>query len=374
MTTLTARPIAVRSVPPVRRRRTLAGGPPARLGSGGVLPTGRGDSAGTGRIREPDGLERWRAAVAASPRRARPTVAQCRAVLAVIRSNGSLGDAAEASGLDVGSLLDVVIGVGTRLSQGAVGSCPVVAKAFACTGPAARSLGGPGLYPGPGSTVIVILGSGWDRGATHLRSVNRAYASVAVSDGGRDDWAIDRWRSTTDVEQVLTYGHFAHLYAVATGVMATLTGISEDREVQAAYVRAFDMMADTVAASGAAVTRLCQSRTPAEVLQSLPACFWSLERAAGVLHRCAGAAASGDLEAAVKLSQLVAGVRSGVTRTPARFFPRSLADLTHAQFRAITAVLGHRVQDSVEGTAHVDAGLESFTAALLAGRSGPGAM
>lgn len=334
------------------------------FGSGPLHPAGR--AVRPVRIAAPDGLDAWRAELSEQTRPVPPTTAQVVKVIAGVRAGTALPSLARKVRLSQARVLDIVVGVGSRMSQ-ANKTGPKADRTMSLEEARQVGIDEDGLA-GLNGELVVVLGPGWDRNAAHGRDIGRAFAAVVMADPAGDDRPVERWLATQSSEQAVTYGHYAHLYAVATGKMRTFTGLTDDRDVREAYLRAFDDLADAVAAASAAVTGLCHpSVTPQRTLELLRACYWMVPDAR-TLAGLAKAGAAGDPVAAGRLRVALGNLRSVLTRRPTLFFPRDLSDLTARQFYAILAERGHHSSD-ISDSARAQTDLTDIGSALAAIRA-----
>lgn len=200
----------------------------------------------------------------------------------------------------------------------------------------------------PQAATLVVLGAGWGRTAGHGRDIGRSYAAIAPADEAADNRPVSRWLGTLFEEQPITYGHFAHLRAVATGKMRMFDGLTEDRDLQEAYLRAFETLAEAVTVGSAAGPRLCRDElAPGQVLALLGNCFWMVPDAR-LLVGLAKAAHAGDPVAGSKLRLALGNLRGAIARTPAVFFLRSIGDLSATQYRTILARRGFHPSDMAD--------------------------
>lgn len=329
--------------------------------AGGVPRAPRVGLARPQPVSAPAGLEDWRERVAALPDQAAPSSEQIAAVLAGVRQHTPLAELSSRTGLDVDAVLDVVVGVGSRLSQ-ANKTGPKAGRCLTLRSAGRAGLDGPGVHQVDGE-LVVVLAAGWERTAPHGRDVARAYGAVSVTTCEGDARATERWLATLETSVELTYHHFAHLYAVAAGTMPTFTGLTDDPAVQRAYVEAFEIVTARVSQASAAVSRLCTGNpTPARVLELLRSCFWMVPQTRH-LAAAARAAQDGRPVGAANLSRGLASLRSDVARRPSLYYPRHLGDIPAACYRVLVAQLGYR-HDDVTDQVRVETDLSGLVAAL----------
>lgn len=299
-------------------------------------------------IAEPAGLSAWRLAAGERTAAADVTPAQALVVLAGVRAGADRPSVESAAGLGSDQVMDVVAGVGSRIGQ----ANKVGPRAASClsTSRGARAGLGPGVHEHDGA-LVVVLAAGWGRTRKEPRDVSRSYAAIALSDPAGDDAAVRKWSATTTDDAEVTYQHLAHLYAVAAGAFPTLDGITADVNVQKAYLRGFDALVAAVRGGHQHLAVVLHPHSSAsEVLEAVRGCFWLLGAFARPVARYAAAAAQGNVDAARPLAGALAQLRTAVERTPRRFFPSSIADLSRTQFRVICSQLGYPVPLDDDGT------------------------
>lgn len=300
------------------------------------------------RVAEPAGLAEWRLNLHENPPSAPPTASAIRAVLAGVREGASLAETAQRARLSQARTLDVVVGVGSRISQ--MNKYGPRAAVTASLGEAAEyGITEAGVYLDADSELVVVLADGWGAEESHGRQVGRSYAAVLLAFESDtyldDDRPMTRWVASLSSEVEVGYGHYAHLRSVASGQLVTFAGLSSDPDVQNAYLTAFDRVAAWIGEASAAVTRLCRSDMPAGDVDSLlRVCFWMVPDARAI-KRAADAALAGHPAGAGQLRLQLSALRAQVARQPALFFPRTLADLTTRQYRAVLALHGFHPAD-----------------------------
>lgn len=312
-------------------------------------------------IAEPAGLAPWRAAAAEFAETVRTDPSDAMAVMAAVRAQEPMESVLARLPLTRTQVLDVVAGVGARIGQ-ANKSGPRAARCLSFNR-GARS----GLTPGAhlvDGELIVVVAEGWSRSRKEPRDVARSYAAIVLSDPAGDAEAVDRWLVTMSAQSQVTYQHLAHLYAVARGTFATLAGISTNPLVQDAYVRGFDSLVAAIRNAHAHMSVVLDpGSSPAAVLAAVRESFWLLGGFARSIGKAATAAAAGHPAGEPVMRREVSRLRSAVERNPRVFLPRSLADLSQAQFRAVCARQGMPVPADDDG-AREGSGEAALLAAL----------
>lgn len=308
-------------------------------------------------LRTPAGLDDWRAAQQLDADRA-PTREQALAVLAGVRAHLERDEVARAADVPTSVAMDVVAGAGARAGQ-ANKRGP---RAAACLSFARGQASGmvPGVHEAP-EGLVVVLADGWARTRLEARDVSRSYAAAVLASPEAVDAAVDRWLASVTGTGDVTYQHLAHLYSVARGTFATMTGVTADIRVQATYVAAFDMLEAAIRRACLHLrTLLAPGTEPASVAEAAAGCRWLLGRVADTVVELASAAAEGRGDT-VPLDRALQRLRA--EHAQRGLVPWSLENLSRTQFRALVTILGFPVPDDDEGT-HEGTGDRALAMAL----------
>lgn len=315
-------------------------------------------------IAEPKGLAAWRLAALDRPAHKAISTAEALLVLECVRRGESLLRTMNIAGVDRSAAFDIVAGVGGRLGQ-ANKSGPRARACVSFPRGARRGLGA-GVHEEPDGLVIV-MGEGWARTRKEPRDIARSYAAAALADLETGASATARWLANTAENAPITYEHLSHLYGVARGTFATLEGVTTDPRVQDAYLRAFDLLVGSIRQAHQGLrTILDPASTQQEIYAGARSAFWLLGAyAKPIAIRAAAATRHDEPHVSGDLRFVLSQLRDAVQRSPRRFFPGSLGDLSHAQFRAICAHLGFPVPEDDDG-ARDGTGEKALLAALRA--------
>lgn len=311
------------------------------------------------RLAEPTELAMMRERVAAA-RTDRIGREQVVRVLESVRAGQSLADVATGTHLTEARVLDVVAGIGSRLSQ--------INK----RGPKAEAIvyasdGAP--LPMTQSRLVAVIPSGFEPSAPHGRNVTRALAAVLVADPASAERPIDRFLTATQPTCLpVEYTHLVHWHFLAQRGPHSLDSEPFDVDVTDAFIRAWDLLAAEIVAAVGALARLVISRlTVAELATAADTARW-LAPDIALMAETATAVEAGDTTAAARLPRMLVNLRRSVASAPARFTPRSLADLTRDQLRLIAARHGMGPADIADGS-QPNHGLEAFARAMAAARA-----
>lgn len=292
------------------------------------------------RLLEPAGLPEMRAKVAEA-RADLVSEEQVRRVLELVRTGTPLPQVAATVDLAEGRVLDVVAGVGSRISQANKTGPKVSEVVYAVSGrqrPSARR------------KLVAVIPPGFEPAAGHGRDVTRSLAALLIADPAGDERPIGRWLADQSTILPVQYTHLVHWHFLAQRGTHTLADPLFCLDVQDVFVRAFDLLAAEFAGAVGAIGRILNQRlSPAELAKAADTARW-LAPEVDRLAAAATAAAGGDAAAAARVPALLTHLHRIAEARPARYTPRSLGDISREQLRLIAARHGMSAADIPDAT------------------------
>jgi len=210
-------------------------------------------------------------------------------------------------------------------------------------------------------TVCGVIGPGWGPAGKGSPDIRRAYSALTTAtthDVGR---AAARWTRSQSVGVDVRYYHYSHLYAVATGALPALDGLTRDRHVQRTYLAAWSRIQGAVDGALDAIATLGGPH-PLDVEQvrsALAAGFWLLDNAPAFTAALRG---GGKYAGSPQLRSLRRQLGAALSANPHAFAPGSLGDLGRTQWRALLFSLG---VGTPEADTSVKTGREDLGAVLV---------
>lgn len=306
-------------------------------------------------IEEPAGLATWRLKLQASTEAESISEEQALRVLSSARDLWSLSAVAEFAGVSETDAVTVVARVGAQYAKRA----PARGRKVSFARGRAAGLG-PGVHELSGE-VVTVMAQGWAQDRGQRRNVAASYVALLAGDETRDLELTRRWMAKVAGSGEVTYHVLAHLRSVSLGTFRTLEGVSDVRSVMASYVRGFDMAAELMVRSRAALRSVFVEGAPeAEVEQGLREAAWLL----GVHGDATLARMSGGWPAA----EAVEALRDEVLARPRVYVPGSLAELSASQFAALCSRLGCEMPTDEVAVADLDEAIARVRASLVESR------
>jgi len=183
-------------------------------------------------------------------------------------------------------------------------------------------------------TVCGVIGAGWGPAGKGSPDIRRAYSALTSASARDVERAAARWVRYQRVGSRAGYYHYAHLYAVATGALPALDGLTRDRHVQGAYLQAWSRIQGAVDGALDAIATLGGPH-PLDVEQARTALadgFWLLDNAPAFTAALRG---GGKYAGSAQLRSLRRELGAALGGDPDAFAPGSLGELGRTQWRAL---------------------------------------
>lgn len=294
-------------------------------------------------LQEPEGLAEWRANLENWVQPGPVKIPSIRTLLAAVRYRKPLCFAARAARMPERQALDVVVGVGSQIADMVADYRPpeqCVALSYARR----FHIEQPGCVKTGDGREMEVLAAGWQGPKDYRVDIRRPYSAIVRTTHRTDGPPIQKWLASRAERVSVGYRHFAHLRTVDAGVLPTLSGVTDDRLIQSAYVTAFDALAAVLRETSEAALALAQPDVPREWVPAyIRKCHWMFtpREAAGLLEL------ADDIESSTQHQPVdLTSAQRAMRSDPVRFFPARVREIPPPTWLAAISVLGHSPEET----------------------------